>query len=311
MIFPHEAVDWSRIMTYLGIDVSGTKVVLRIESRDGDREAYQASFPWPAPAGAVRRDLEVLGEHLRHLTETWGSRVEHAAVAFPAALDREGRVTAWPSRPAWAGVRALDAFRSILPGATVSCADDGALAALAEARQAGLTDLLYLGVGTGLGCGVVLGGRLIPGLGRGSAEVAHLLVQHGGPRCDCGRSGCLQAVASGRATLRRAARLRGTEVAHEALVGGFAAQEAWAVEAVSQTCAMLAAAAVGLSELLHPQAVVVGGGFAAGLPGFVPEIARRLAPLQRAGQGLPELREAAFGALSSLPGALLLARGAV
>ena len=88
----------------------------------------------------------------------------------------------------------------------------GNVAALAEAHAAGRPDLLYLGVGTGVGGGIVLGGRLLPGPSRGSCEIGHLIVDRSAARCDCGRRGCVQSVASGPAVLRRAARGRGAEV---------------------------------------------------------------------------------------------------
>jgi kanosamine 6-kinase len=231
-------------------------------------------------------------------------------VAMPATLDAAGVVTAWPNRPGWTGADLGGALRGIFGATRVACADDGDLAALAEAHAADRPDLLYLGVGTGVGGGIVLGGRLLPGPSRGSCEIGHLIVDRSGARCDCGRRGCVQSVASGPAVLRRAARARGTEVTFAELARALADGTGWAADAVREACAALAAAAVGVSELLRPALVVVGGGFADGLPGFTAMVAEEAARLARPGHPPPPVEPARLGGSSSLHGAVLLAKEA-
>ncbi|WP_229074514.1 ROK family protein [Actinoplanes sp. DH11] len=287
--------------SYLGIDVGGTKVAVRTES--GAAPPRTSSLRW-RPGVSVADDLADLAAHLRDLPPG----VCSAGVAMPATVDDDGAVTAWPTRPGWIGVDLAAAFGGLLPGIPVRWADDGGLAALAESRAHG-ADLLYVGVGTGIGGGVVHAGRSLPV--RGSCELGHLVVDRSGPRCDCGRAGCLQAIASGPATLRNAAALRGRPVGFAELRDGWLCGAAWAREAVADSCAALAAAVVGVGELLGPPLAVIGGGFAAGLPGFCEEVAGRTAALARAGHQPPEVRPSAYGALASLHGAVLLARSTV
>ncbi|MFI6037203.1 ROK family protein [Streptomyces sp. NPDC051315] len=292
-------------MTHLGMDVGGTKVALRALAPSG--EHTETVFRWPEER-SVDADLAALAAHTRTLVPA--GAVEAVGVAMPATLDAEGRVVAWPGRPFWRGVDLRAELTGLLPGARVDCADDGDLGALAEADAAGCRDLVYLGVGTGVGGGIVLDGRLVPGLGRGSCEVGHIVVDRSGERCACGRRGCVQAVASGPATLRRAAGLRDTPVEFTELRDAFVAGEEWATAAVDESCAALAAAAVSLTELVHPRRVVVGGGFAAGIPGYVARVAAHTSALARPGAPAPEIHAARLGGLSSLTGALLLARTA-
>lgn len=230
-------------------------------------------------------------------------------VAVPATLDARGRVVAWPTRPSWVGLDLAGVLRGLFPAALVHCADDGDLAALAEADAAGCEDLVYVGVGTGIGGGIVLGGRSVPGARRGSCELGHLIVNQGGALCDCGRRGCVQAEASGPATLRRAAAERGAGVGFEDLRAAYADGTPWAVSAVAHSCAALAAALVGVAELVRPAAMVVGGGFAAGIPGLVQEVARRADALARPGHPVAPVRPAQLGGRSSLHGAVLAAAG--
>ncbi|WP_256918618.1 ROK family protein [Streptomyces hilarionis] len=290
--------------------MGGTKVALRAEHTDGT--VREAGFRWPSPADAPVRpaaDLDLLARQVRDLCAGVPDGLAGVGLAMPATLDAAGTVTAWPNRPAWTGLDLRGALREVFGTAQVRCADDGDLAALAEARAANRPDLLYLGVGTGVGGGIVLGGRLLPGPSRGSCEVGHLLVDRSGELCDCGRRGCVQSVASGPAVLRRAARARGAEVTFPELAQGFADGTPWAADAVREGCAALAAAAVGVAELLGPALVVVGGGFADGLAGFTETVAAETARLARPGFAPPPVESARLGGLSSLHGAVLLARG--
>ncbi|WP_314220800.1 ROK family protein [Streptomyces zaehneri] len=290
--------------------MGGTKVALRAEHTDGT--VREAGFRWPrapdAPVPAAA-DLDLLARHIRELCAVAPDELAGVGVAMPATLDAAGVVTAWPNRPGWSGLDLGGALRELFGTEEVACADDGDLAALAEAHAAGRPDLLYLGVGTGVGGGIVLGGRLLPGPSRGSCEIGHLIVDRSGELCDCGRRGCVQSVASGPAVLRRAARARGTEVTFPELARALADGTSWAADAVREGCAALAAAAVGVGELLRPAAVVIGGGFADALPGFTETVGAETARLARPGFPPPPVEPARLGGLSSLHGAVLLAKG--
>jgi kanosamine 6-kinase len=290
---------------FLGIDIGGTKVAMRIEDVAG--ADTELTFAW-APDADAERDLATLAGQVRTLIARWAGEIGAAGVAMPATLDPAGRVVAWPTRPSWVGADPTGALRAVLPDARITCADDGDLAALAEAGAAGCANVVYLGVGTGVGGGIVLAGRPCPGPSVGSCELGHLIVDRSGPRCDCGRRGCVQAIASGPATLRRAAELRGLPVAPDELPGAVEAKERWAIEAVATGAAGLATAIAGVSELVRPDLAVVGGGFAAAMPGYLDFVRSGLDALRRQGHPLPPVRAARLGGLSSLRGAVELAR---
>ncbi|GAA3537521.1 ROK family protein [Amycolatopsis ultiminotia] len=295
MVLPH----------YLGIDVGGTKVALRVETDAGCVD--EIAFRWGPRLGAAQ-DLAQLGDQIAQLRARLGGPLRSVGVAMPGTVGADGRITAWPSRPEWTGLDLDASLRALLPEAALAWADDGDLGALAEADASNCADVLYLGVGTGVGGGLVLRGALCPGLGRGSFEIGHLIVEPGGAQCVCGRRGCLQAIASGPATLRRAQQLRGAAVPFDELRHALSDKQSWAVTAVGQTCSALAAAVTGVQELVHPQLALIGGGFAAGLPGFVGKVSGHLAELARPGHPPLPVRPATLGGLSSLRGAVALAR---
>lgn len=290
---------------YLGIDIGGTKVAFRVETAAGSVD--ESVLPW-APRHSAARDLTQLTDHVSGLRTRLGTSFRAVGVAMPATVGPDERITAWPSRPEWTGTDLGLSLRTLFPEAAVAWADDGDLGALAEARASGCDDLLYLGVGTGIGGGLVLRGAPCPGPGRGSFEIGHMIVEMGGARCVCGRRGCLQALASGPATLRRAALLRGSAVTFEELRRALRDGEPWAVTAVERTSRALAAAVAGVQELVHPRLALIGGGFAAGVPGLVGLVSDHLAELARPGQPPLPVEPAALGGLSSLRGAVSLAR---
>ncbi|KIF78149.1 hypothetical protein QR77_38845, partial [Streptomyces sp. 150FB] len=161
-------------MSYLGMDIGGTKTALLLERPGAARPAY-ARFAWPPGAG-VEADLAALASAVSRLAGPDGlGGVRGAGVALPATV-RGGRLVAWPSRPSWAGMRLDTLTERILPGGPVAHEDDGNLAALAEAARTGVADLAYLGLGTGVGGGLVLGGRLHTGPRGGAAEIGHMVV---------------------------------------------------------------------------------------------------------------------------------------
>jgi kanosamine 6-kinase len=297
--------------SYLGVDVGGTKVGLRFETGDGGTaggtEVFEARAQWP-PDGGVDADLAVLAELVRRSGETWGRPLRAVGVAMPGTVAPDGTLLAWPGRRSWVGLDLAVALRTVLPAVPVRWADDGDLGALAEARHAGCDDLVYLGVGTGVGGGIVVGGQVLPGFARGSCELGHMVVDVNGPRCGCGRAGCVQSFAGGPAILNRAAVLRGTATSPEELRAGWYAEQGWAVEALDTAAAVLATAVINVGELLHPDVAVIGGGFAAAHEGFVSRIAEHVHRLSRTGQTRISVRPAALGGLSSLRGAVELAR---
>ncbi|OLM31237.1 Transcriptional regulator/sugar kinase [Pseudonocardia sp. Ae717_Ps2] len=290
-----------RPVSILAIDIGGTKVALRREG--AGTPPHETVVRWSE--GASRSDDLAL---LRAAVATMGSGSRAVGVSLPATVAVSGTVTSWPNRPSWVGLDWAGFVADLFPATPTATADDGDLAALAEAEHAGRSDVVYLGVGTGVGGGIVSDGRLLPRSGRGSCEVGHMIVALDGPRCDCGRRGCLQGIASGPAVLRAAGAAFGQETGPEQLLDGWRAGAPWADGAVRAAGRALAAAVIGVGELLRVDLAVIGGGFAAGVTDLAAVVADEVAGHARVGHPVPEVRAAALGGTSSLHGALSLAR---
>jgi predicted NBD/HSP70 family sugar kinase len=178
------------------------------------------------------------------------------------------------------------------PGYEVVIDSAANLAALAEYRGGADADtphLLALIGDVEIGAGIVAGGRALRG-GRGFAgQAGHLQVDCAGPRCRCGRQGCLEAVAGLPALVRRAL----PDTAADGPISDFAPEldritalarngEQQVTEALAETGRLLGRGVSMLAELLDPQVVVLGGSFATLAPWLLPavqaELASRAAP---------------------------------
>ncbi|KAA1024997.1 MULTISPECIES: ROK family protein [unclassified Pseudonocardia] len=186
----------------IGLDIGGTKVAGAIVGEDGTVHAeLRRNTPDTSDADTMTTLLREMVEELRGGTE--GADV--CAIGVGAAGTVE-----WPvGRIRWAPNNNYENWdvRGLLEascGLPVVVDNDGNVAGLAEARLGGTRndDMVLLTVGTGIGAGIVLDGKIYRGPHGLGAEVGHMNVNPDGPKCGCGNHGCLEAVASGTALTR-------------------------------------------------------------------------------------------------------------
>jgi N-acetylglucosamine repressor len=128
-------------------------------------------------------------------------------VGAPGIVDAATGTIRWAVNLNWPNLPLGDILRARYH-VPVQVANDSRAAALAlqlfGERQSGTANLVAITVGRGIGAGVVLGGQLFHGDGFGAGEIGHTTIVEDGPECRCGRTGCLETVASSRALLRLA-----------------------------------------------------------------------------------------------------------
>jgi glucokinase len=174
--------------------------------------------------------------------------------------------------------------------------NDANAAALAETRWGaarGFRYVFYATIGTGIGSGIVLDGRIYHGNTGSAGEGGHVSIDYRGPICGCGKHGCIEALAAGPAIGARArAKLASESSRHSAildlakgnitavtseLVGqAYAIGDPLAREVLAETVELLTAWLGNIVDLLDPDVLVMGGGVAAMLLPFFDEIKRRL-----------------------------------
>lgn len=291
----------------LGLDVGATRV--RAAAARGFEVLVTHSAEWPSGLSPEAEADFVADTALRALREAGpGARACAAGAALAALTDEDGRVVAWPNRPSWAGLAIRPLLEARL-GLPVRVEDDANAAALGEWRLGngrGYASGLVMTVGSGVGAGLVLDGRLWRGRHGWAGELGHVIVQPGGPHCACGRRGCVQALACGR-VLDRQAREHGLASGEDAAAAAERG-EAWAREALAECGRWLGLAAANAVTLLDLEAVVVGGALGRlGAP-FWPalEASLRAHVPQADARGVALLR-AALGDGAGLVGAIGLA----
>jgi glucokinase len=261
----------------LGLESGGTKLVVSLGSRDGTITRSQ-SIPRPPSHRApdTLRDLVKIG---REFLAEADAPVVGVGYGFGGTVNREtGTPVLNLHEEGWADIDA----KALLTGAfdlPVFCENDCKVAALAEAHigsgsREGTS--IYITVGSGIGGGIVYEGRVLETSIWGEAEIGHIVMDPGGPRCSCGNRGCLEALCSGWGMGKRALghaadpRFAGSELAsriaalplHEISRAVFAAYPAdpLAEVCVDEFCATLGQACSFLCNLLTPRAIVLGGG---------------------------------------------------
>ena len=211
-------------------------------------------------------------------------------------------------------------------GVPVVLENDARAAALAEAlfgAGRGVRVVLYVNIGTGIGGGLVIGGQLYHGETGQAGEIGHTTVRHGGPACTCGRRGCLEAIASGRALARQARALAADPragAAVRAAAGGdvtavtgkhlfTAAQEgdAAAGVVVQEVASALGLALGTATNLLNPGRIVLGGGVADLGEMLLEPVRDAMQPYVLPATHQPEVVTAALGYEAGVAGALALA----
>jgi len=301
----------------VGVDIGGTKVLAVRLGPKGPEAECRVPTPLDRP-GIVDAVTEVV--------DAVASAPDSVGVGLPGMVDAAGVLRSSAHLAGIAGLRLADALQERWPTAPVWVGNDATAAGWAEhtvGAGRGRGDLLMVTLGTGIGGGIVTGGRLVGGAHGYAGEWGHMVVDPHGPPCPCGQRGCWERFASGsglgrlgrdEAMAGRAPRLvelaggdaeavRGEHVTAAAREGDEAARSIMA-----DLAWWLALGLANLANALDPEVIVLGGG-------LVDAGELLLAPARRAFAGLVEggpLREveilaATLGPLAGAVGAGLLA----
>jgi glucokinase len=306
----------------IGIDAGGTKLLGGVVD-EGLVVHHRVHRTW---RGADRAEtLDIIVESVE---EVRAAAPDVVAVGFgiPALVEWETGVSRWSTHLPLADVRFRDVMSERL-GLPVVVDNDANAALLAEARfgaARGVSHAVLVALGTGIGSGLLLDGRIYRGSRGLGAEIGHMVIDLHGPDCqgDCPGRGCLEVMASGSTIGRegRAAAAAHPEsalgrrvAADQEITGGIVTElahagDAAAVSVLAQVGRRLGYGLVGVVNVFNPELIVIGGGaIAAGelLLGPAREVVseRALPPVREMVSIVP----AEFGDESGMLGAALLA----
>jgi glucokinase len=305
----------------IGVDIGGTKVLaVRLDRRGQVEDEVRV----PTPSDGVEVVARI-GEVIAALT---GDEVPGAVgLGVPGLVGRDGILVFSPHLPGLVGVPLGEHLAALAPGAGIWVGNDATAAGWAEHRRgagAGFDDVLMVTLGTGIGGGIVAGGRLYEGADRFAGEWGHVVVDPHGPLCPCGKRGCWERFASGSGLGRlgretaqagRAARVvelaggdpesvRGEHVTVAAAEG-----DAEAADIMAAFAWWLALGLANLANIFDPGVIVIGGGLVDAGEVLMAPARRSFSNLVQAGeQRTTRISPAALGSRAGAIGAGLLAR---
>lgn len=282
----------------MGVDIGGTKIAAGLVDAGGTI-LQQIRMPMAAK-GEASAGLVAVVAAINKLAEMLdsGSSLSNAVrgigLCSPGPVDpRTGVVINPPNLPCWRNYP-LVAEVSRAFGVPVKLDNDGNAAALAEAQWGagrGYHNVFYATIGTGIGTGIVFDGHIYHGRTGAAAEGGHVSIDYRGPRCGCGKPGCIEVLACGPAIARRArtklsagqksalldlAKGNAEAITPEMVGQAYAAGDPVARETLLETVDLLALWLGNMVDLLEPDVMVMGGGVAAMLQPLFDEIRERL-----------------------------------
>ena len=253
----------------LGVDLGGTAIKLGLFSIDGELLAeHQRPTPQPATPGSVCVEI---AEAISLLDPDGKAAV--VGIGLPGPMDADARVArVCINLPGWEEVP-LAAWLEPRLKRRVTLANDGNCALVGEAWKGaavGCSDVVLLTLGTGVGGGVMLGGRLFTGHNGAAAEPGLITLFPDGPDCNSGNRGSLEQFAS-ITGLKRLSGAEPSSLAMAASAGDCEAQAHW--EHYGQ---LLGTGICSLVYMFTPQLVLVGGGLAGASEHFLPAVRREV-----------------------------------
>ena len=265
----------------LGIDIGGTNLVVGSVAEDGSTALATASEPTHSEAGATDVVDRLVGLAERVIAgtrrEAPGAEIIGVGVGAPGPLDTKRGIVLLTPNLGWVNMplRQIIHDRLGLPAALDNDANCAVLGEWWVGAAKGARHAIGITIGTGIGGGIILDGRLYHGASDVAGEIGHTTIDTEGRRCKCGNYGCLEAYASGpNIALRAVEEIEaGAESQLSTIVGGdlgkITAQTVYqaaadgdelALEIVSDTAKFLGVGIGNLLNVFNPEVVVVCGG---------------------------------------------------
>ncbi|MBQ4592621.1 MAG: ROK family protein [Clostridia bacterium] len=270
-------------MYYIGVDLGGTNIAIGIVNEDFEI-VKKGSTPTKPERGAdaIVADMAALS---RKLVEEMGITMDDiasAGVATPGTANNETGVVEYANNIPFLQYPLADKLSALLDGKPVYIENDANAAAKAEAMAGvakGAPYSVMITLGTGLGGGIVINGKVYSGFNFAGAELGHIVIEKDGRQCSCGRKGCWEAYSSATGLVNMtkdailAARESGRATAMEEMIGGdldkvsartaFNAQkagDALGAEVVDEYISYLATGIVNIINIFQPNVLSIGGG---------------------------------------------------
>lgn len=263
-------------MYYIGLDIGGTFIKAGLVNENGDIIKH-SSIETKATRKA-ERVIEDMVAQIRELAA--GAEFESVGIGCPGSIYSETGTVEYSNNLYWRKVPLGEMLKAELKK-PVFVSNDANVAALGEAKFGagkGYSDVIMITLGTGVGMGIVVDGKMFEGYRSMGGEGGHIVIRENGVRCTCGRRGCLEAYASATALIRET--LNAMMIDKNSLMWEFCANDLNKVDGkTSFECAKrgditaqkvvddyikaLSEGVINVINIFRSQAIIIGGGVSA------------------------------------------------
>ncbi len=262
----------------VGVDLGGTKILAAVVDSDG--HIVSRAKARTQPERPVTEIIATIADTVRAAVAKASLQMQDigaVGITAPGVLDAQAGVVRFAPNLHWRDVPLAAALRQQL-GLPIYLENDVNMGTLAEhtlGAGRGARDVVGIFVGTGIGGGIILNGRLHTGYNGSAGEIGHMVIRMGGPRCGCGRRGCLEALASRTAIVRElTAAIEGgaksvlpelvkgdlNRLTSGALAKAVAQGDKLAISVLKRATKSLGIGVANVVNLLGPEMVILGGG---------------------------------------------------
>lgn len=311
-------------MYYIGIDLGGTNIKVGVVSGAMDIIASASAPTDPEKGGdyIIGRIIQAVGDATSQAGLTLAD-IHSVGVGSPGHIDEAKGIIRFSGNLHWRNFPLVQKLAAGLGGMPVYLGNDANVAALGEylagsAKNASSAAIITLG--TGVGAGIIIDGKIISGCDSGASEMGHMVIQKGGRHCTCGRDGCWEAYSSATGLInmsreamdsdpesamweitRKEGKVSGRTAFLAAGIGDQTAQKV-----VDEYISYLACGIGNLINILQPEIVSLGGGISK-------EGENLLAPLREevkkevfGGHMVTDIRQCTLGNDAGIIGAAML-----
>ena len=261
----------------VGIDLGGTNIVVGTVAEDGSELLGLVSEPTLPEQGGDAVIARMVKLAKASMAEARGKEIVGVGIGSPGPLDTKKGIVILTPNLGWTNMPLRDRIAEgvKLPAVLDNDANCAIYGEWWRGAARGVEDVVGLTIGTGIGGGIVLGGKIYHGASDAAGEIGHMTIDANGRLCKCGNQGCIEAYASGPAIAARAVEgiqagaksalpqyVQGdlskitAQVVYEAANDG----DGYALEVVHETANLLGAAVASLVNIFNPNVVVICGG---------------------------------------------------
>lgn len=250
----------------VGVDIGGTNIKIGIVE-GASRLTASAVIP-TVPDTTAKKTVEDMSRAILCLLAERGLQPAQCAgigMGIPGTIDKRAGVVRYSNNLQWEDIPIVERMKEYfsLPVQAANDADCAALGELAAGAGKGFQNMIMITLGTGVGGGIILNGKLFSGACAGGSELGHMVIVENGAPCTCGRAGCLEAYVSATALKRIAKQKTGRDMLPEQIFDGAKNDDMALRGIVEDYIKKLGTGIVNMANIFRPQLILLGGGLCA------------------------------------------------